>query len=438
MNERLLYVDGVGKDYEIWDKQYHKLLSLFFNKWYEKKRNIFTALDNVTFELNRGESLGILGRNGSGKSTLLQMIAGTLKPTRGKISRVGTVAALLELGSGFSPEHSGKENVYIYGNILGISKKEMDEKFDEIAAFADIGEFLEQPIKTYSSGMVVRLAFAVQVQLEPDLLIIDEALAVGDNVFQKRCNVRIKSMLENGTSLLFVSHDDESVRTLTQKGILLDHGKVKSYDKSANVVLDYRKLMLSYEQNDKNFELVKTNEKNTNDIIDNEQEIGGLSYGNGGVEFLKVEIQDRDYNKCDIFYPNETMKIVIKCVIKEKMTNLNFAIRIRNKEGVKMYSWGTLNQDINIWANAERKKTIWERTFDKDEIVNLEFDSKVTLGANFYELQVQVSREEDKYYNQQTMLKWIDEASFFTVKQIRDKDFFGGVCDLGMRVCIND
>ena len=438
MNNVLLSVQGVGKDFEIWDKQHHRLLSVFFSKIYAPNRQVFTAVDDVTFDLKRGESLGILGRNGSGKSTLLQLIAGTLKPTRGSVQRVGTVAALLELGSGFSPEHSGRDNVYIYGNILGIGKNEMDEKFDDIAAFADIGHFLEQPIKTYSSGMVVRLAFAVQVQLEPDLFIIDEALAVGDNVFQKRCNVKIKNMLDRGTSLLFVSHDDESVRTLTQKGILLDKGKVKSFDSSANVVLDYKKLMLSYVNENKYFEQATNKNMHEAKDPDSINNVGGLSYGNGGVDFLSVSILNANGSECSAFYPNEAMRIVMRCKIIENLSNLNFAVRIRNKEGVKMYSWGTLNQDINIWANKEAKDTVWERSFTEGEIVELVFESKVTLGANFYELQVQVSKEDDRYYEQQTMLKWIDEAAFFTVKQVRDKDFFGGVCDLGMVATIND
>ncbi len=185
----------------------------------------FTALHDVSFEVRRGESMGILGRNGAGKSTLLQIIAGTLQPSTGSASVYGRVAALLELGSGFNVEFTGRENVYLNASLLGFSKAEVDAKFDDIAAFADIGEFLEQPVKTYSSGMSLRLAFAVQMAVEPELFIIDEALSVGDIYFQSKCNKLIKEKLANGMTLLLVSHDPGSVRTLCTRALVLDHGR---------------------------------------------------------------------------------------------------------------------------------------------------------------------------------------------------------------------
>ncbi|MGS7840029.1 ABC transporter ATP-binding protein, partial [Stenotrophomonas maltophilia] len=165
----------------------------------------FWALRDIDFEVKRGEAVGIVGRNGSGKSTLLQIITGTLSPTTGEVRTSGRIAALLELGSGFNHEYSGRENVYLNGALLGLTPAEIDEKFDAIAGFADIGDHLEQPVKTYSSGMLVRLAFAVQVQLRPDILIVDEALAVGDALFQKRCFQQIERLVSDGVSLLFVS-----------------------------------------------------------------------------------------------------------------------------------------------------------------------------------------------------------------------------------------
>lgn len=187
----------------------------------------FWALKNISFELKKGESLGIIGRNGSGKSTLLQIIAGTLQPTTGSVQVNGRVAALLELGSGFNPEFTGRENVYLNGAVLGLSRSEMDARFDEIAAFADIGDFIDQPVKTYSSGMMVRLAFAVATSVSPDLLIVDEALSVGDVFFQQKCFKRVHSMMENGVSLLFVSHDTAAVQNLCDRAVLLVQGEQK-------------------------------------------------------------------------------------------------------------------------------------------------------------------------------------------------------------------
>ena len=186
----------------------------------------FHALNDVSFEIRRGEATGIIGRNGSGKSTLLQLIAGTLAVTSGSLQVNGRVSALLELGSGFNPEFTGRENVFLNGSIYGLSRAEMARRFDEIAAFADIGDFIEQPVKTYSSGMMMRLAFAVAVSVQPDILIVDEALSVGDVFFTQKCFQRIREIVHRGATLIFVSHDTGSVQNLCDRGLLLSQGKL--------------------------------------------------------------------------------------------------------------------------------------------------------------------------------------------------------------------
>lgn len=194
----------------------------------------FSALKGVSFEVARGETVGIIGRNGSGKSTLLQIICGTLEPSAGEVLTRGRIAALLELGSGFNPEFSGVENVFLNASILGIPRSEIEAKFDDIASFANIGDFLHQPVKNYSSGMVVRLAFAVQSQVDPDILVVDEALAVGDAKFQAKCYDRLRQLQEGGASVLLVTHSHEQILThcasalLLEKGVKIAHGDPKS------------------------------------------------------------------------------------------------------------------------------------------------------------------------------------------------------------------
>ncbi|MBD0301634.1 MAG: ATP-binding cassette domain-containing protein, partial [Tolypothrix sp. T3-bin4] len=208
----------------------------------------FWALQDVSFQVMKGETMGIIGRNGAGKSTLLQMICGTLTATSGEVQVNGRVAALLELGAGFNPEFTGRENVYMNGAIMGLSKQDVDERFDRVATFADIGDFLDQPVKTYSSGMYVRLAFASAIHVDPDILIVDEALSVGDMFFQAKCMARMKQMMDTGVTVLFVSHDSGSVKSLCRQAILLNHGQLVSWGPSDQVVEKYFSMKVESEQ----------------------------------------------------------------------------------------------------------------------------------------------------------------------------------------------
>lgn len=194
------------------------------------------ALKDVSFQVKHGECMGVIGRNGSGKSTLLQVLCGVLRPTSGEVGVNGRISALLELGAGFHPEFSGRDNVYMNGALLGLSHREMDLRFQEIADFAEIGQFIEQPVRTYSSGMFVRLAFACAVNIAPDILIVDEALAVGDAYFRDKCRKKINEFRENGGSMLLVSHDMKAIKTLCDSAILLDKGIVVETGHPAKVV----------------------------------------------------------------------------------------------------------------------------------------------------------------------------------------------------------
>jgi lipopolysaccharide transport system ATP-binding protein len=208
----------------------------------------FWALRDIDFDVVRGETVGIVGRNGSGKSTLLQIICGTLIPTRGTVGTCGRVAALLELGSGFNPEFTGRENVYHNASVLGLTREEVDRRFDDIAGFADIGEFIDQPVKTYSSGMAVRLAFAVQAQVDPQVLIVDEALSVGDAKFQAKCFERLRQLKDNGTSILLVTHASEQVVTHCNRAILLNQGRMEMAGPPRAVINRYMDLLFGRER----------------------------------------------------------------------------------------------------------------------------------------------------------------------------------------------
>ena len=243
-------VNSLGKCYHIYDnprdrlKQFilpraNTLLGRRSHDYYRE----FWALRDVSFQVRQGETVGIIGRNGSGKSTLLQIICGTLNPTGGHLYTRGRISAILELGSGFNPEFTGRENVYLNGAVLGLSREEIEERFDAIAAFADIGYFLEQPVKSYSSGMYVRLAFAVQAMVDPEIIVVDEALAVGDERFQRKCFSRLEELKAGGTSILFVSHSSASIVELCDYALLLEQGRQLMFAPASEAIRAYQRLL---------------------------------------------------------------------------------------------------------------------------------------------------------------------------------------------------
>lgn len=249
-SEIAIRIENLSKCYQIYATPRDRLkqfvlppLSQMMGKTPKQYFGEFRALNDVSFDVKKGETVGIIGRNGSGKSTLLQMICGTLNPTSGSIQTTGRIAALLELGSGFNPEFTGRENVYMNASVLGLSNEEIDERFDDIAAFADIGEFIEQPVKTYSSGMYVRLAFAVNIVSQPEIMIVDEALSVGDMAFQAKCMTALTRIQDDGATVLFVSHDVGAVKSLCSRGVYLEHGTVKAIGKAADVAELYIRTM---------------------------------------------------------------------------------------------------------------------------------------------------------------------------------------------------
>jgi lipopolysaccharide transport system ATP-binding protein len=241
-SDAIVEVSGLTKVFPVYDKPHYRLMQMLLGgnrRWYRE----FTALSDINLVVRRGETVGIVGRNGSGKSTLLQIICGTLAPTEGEVHVRGRVAALLELGAGFNPEFTGRENVYLNGTVLGLTRAEIEQKLDKILAFAEIGDFIDRPVKTYSSGMYVRLAFAVAIHVEPDLLVVDEALSVGDEAFQRKCFARIERLREGGCTVLFVSHAASTVVELCDRAILIDRGDLLADGLPKAVISRYQRML---------------------------------------------------------------------------------------------------------------------------------------------------------------------------------------------------
>ena len=314
--EIAISLKNVSKCFKRYEHPGDRLKELLFPG--KNRSQEFWALRDINLEVTKGETLGIVGRNGSGKSTLLQIIAGTLTPTTGEVNVNGRISALLELGSGFNPEFTGRQNVFFNGRLLGLKQEEIESKFDEIAAFADIGDFLDQPVKTYSSGMFVRLAFAVAINVEPETLIVDEALAVGDVRFQQRCMSRINQLRERGVSILFVSHDADAVRRICSRAIVIEKGIIVNSGSALNMTNWY--LMLSTVDFDmKKFDEMQESVKNRDN--DRQTEVTNLSPNNhnyiGEIKNNGVKNNNNQYQSTQI---KQTKNQDVSTIYQDKLS----------------------------------------------------------------------------------------------------------------------
>ena len=359
-------VENVGKTYKIYKspedrlKQfiYPKAQSLFrrpIKNYHEE----FSALTNINLEVAKGETVGLVGKNGSGKSTLLQIICDTLSPTTGNVRTHGRIAALLELGSGFNPEFTGRENIYLNGAILGLNKEAVDKYFEKIVSFADIGEFLDRPVKTYSSGMGVRLAFAVQAQIEPDILIVDEALAVGDAKFQTKCFNHLKRLKENGTSILLVTHSTEQIVTHCDRAFLLDRGKIHAHGEPRVVVNKYLDLLFGKEAHQITPDQVAHNGSNSQNETEKVASSGLSIYTkkfNTRPNYnphehrwgdLRAELLDFLVEAHQEVYPTTVksgslVKLEFSVKFNSEVVRPIYGITVKTKEGVTVYGKNTL------------------------------------------------------------------------------------------------
>ena len=369
--EYAIRIKGASKYFPIYDTPRDRLkqmvmarLHRLFGRAPRPYHREFWALNEVSFDIRRGETVGIIGRNGAGKSTLLQIISGTLAPSSGEVATRGRIAALLELGAGFNPEFSGRENVFMNGAILGLSHEEVARRFDEIAAFADIGEFIDQPVKTYSSGMYVRLAFAVQACVDPEILIVDEALAVGDIGFQYKCFKRMEALREKGVTILMVTHSTGSILEYADRCIVLDGGRVihDTTDVLA-AVLAYEKGMMSQAQA-QSAEPVADSGGDARPVTVSElkaiqerewnRELGEKRFGSARAIIERIDLYKGDgasLEKNPLLRPNEEAVFRVRLLAAEPIRNVVLGISISGVRGGDI--WGDNNLNANQTLDLE-------------------------------------------------------------------------------------
>ena len=366
-------VENVSKIYKLYNSPRERLkeaLNLFGKKYHKE----FYAINDLSCEIQKGDTVGIIGKNGSGKSTLLQMIAGVLTPSKGQVTVDGRVSALLELGAGFNPEFTGIENIYMQGTLMGFSKAEMNTKIDNILSFADIGEFIYHPVKTYSSGMFVRLAFSVATQIEPEILIVDEALSVGDMFFQAKSMRKMRQMIDNdGVTLLFVSHDLASVRALCNKGLLIENGHL-TYCGEATKATDKYFAMSVSEQRGKEIVATKAVENNIEqsnhtkdqiaacngdiqDILKTDLEFENKAsfqrIQNGKAHFNRVMLINQDGSPIQHVEYEQNVILRMALTTDSNIDILGFGYRIVNNKGISIVGSNSELEEKNNLTNVK-------------------------------------------------------------------------------------
>lgn len=355
-SDAIIEAKGLSKCYEIYDKPSDRLRQLVARQGKKYYRE-FWALKDVSFDVKKGETIGIVGRNGSGKSTLLQLICGTLSPTTGEIRSTGRIAALLELGSGFNPEFTGRENIYLNASILGLTDQEIDARYNEIVAFADIGDFIERPVKTYSSGMYVRLAFAVIAHVDADVLVVDEALAVGDAVFSQKCMRFLREFKKRG-ALLFVSHDSAAVMGLCERAVWLDKGVVRGIGKAKDVCESYlastfeatqdtkasppttahREIQVDYYDARKDFVNASSLR---NDVLVSPFDPNAIKFGAGGVEIFSVLLMDTQDRPLSWIVGGEEVRLRIDFRVHQRLENALTGFLVKDRLGQALFGDNT-------------------------------------------------------------------------------------------------
>ena len=390
----ILEVKNITKKYKIYKNNFDRLKEVFTKKSYHKE---FIANDNISFTLYEGETLGIIGVNGAGKSTILKQIAGVIEPTTGEILRHGRVTALLELGTGFNDQLTGRENIYLNGTLIGMSKAECKAKEQDIIEFSELGDYIDEPIFTYSSGMKMRLAFSIAIFSNPQILIVDEALSVGDAHFQAKCTRALKKRKEQHMSIIYVSHDLNSLKLLCDRVILLNKGSILEEGNPSNVINQYNFLIAKL--NDSN-DTLKYSQNNEN------------SFGTFDIEIQKIYIQHNGVAKND-FTTGDKVTIVLEIYSKIDIENLTIGIHIRDRFSQDIYGTNTFYQGKKITLQQNKKY-----------ICN--YKMKLNIGTGKYTLGAALHTND---WHTEQCFHWIDNALNFNISGTKE-NLFIGLCKL--------
>jgi len=366
----MIKVDGISKKFKLYRSPADRLREILFRKQYHKD---FVALDNISFEIGAGQTLGIIGQNGAGKSTLLKILSGIVIPDKGTIQIDGKVTGLLELGTGFNAEMTGLENIYMNGTLIGMTRDEIDQKKQTIIDFSELGEFIHEPIKTYSSGMVMRLAFSIAIHADPKCFLVDEALAVGDAYFQQKCMRKIQEFRAGGGSIVFVSHDMNAIKTLCDSAIMLDHGRAIDYGEPKDVVDFYQNMMI------KKMHTGDLPVKVIRKIHEKKDEDSGIFTGD--VELVAFRLCN--YQDEEIFYieSEQILKIFFKVKTSKDLSDPHYGIVLKNQYGISVFETNTYCMGIK---NPPLKK---------DQIIMVTFEMKCPLAAGDYSISIGVAEK---------------------------------------------
>jgi len=423
----VISVRNVSKMYTLYEHPQDRLKQSLFWHIGRNYGHPFWALRDVSFDIRRGETVGIIGRNGSGKSTLLQIIAGILQPTVGNVQITGRVAALLELGSGFNPEYTGRENIFFNAAILGLSRVEIENKYDEIVSFADIGKYIGQPVKLYSSGMFVRLAFAIQACMFPDILIVDEALSVGDEKFQRKCFDYIDQLRLNGCAILLVSHSMDVVEKFCSQALLLHEGKLHGTGKAKEIVDQYHALLYSDEQTYlryiNTYAPIGTDVLNRSFRSDTSIQKNAIEESRNVAQALiqSWDILDINGNQSDVFYSGEDIRIRFRVCIFSPIPEIQSGLLIRTVEGVTVFGTSSLYHKAN-YHNAK-----------PEDILQVEFNFNANLCSGIYFVTLAIAESITC-----ADMRYLDRKTDAIVIKIVEKQLLGtGIAALNSKVIIN-
>ncbi|MBR3574796.1 MAG: ABC transporter ATP-binding protein [Lachnospiraceae bacterium] len=365
----VIKAEKIEKKYKLYQRNRDRVLDAFGLSGKKERFRYHYALNGVDFEVKKGETVGIIGTNGSGKSTLLKILTGVLTPTAGTVQVKGRISALLELGAGFNMDYNGIENIYLNGTMMGFSKEEIDARIDDILAFADIGEYINQPCKTYSSGMFVRLAFAVSINIDPEILIVDEALSVGDVFFQAKCYRKFEDFKKQGKTILFVSHDLSSVSRYCDRVYLLNKGEMLGSGSPKEMIDKYKQILAGQAEEGKT-EIVETGENDT------------LEYGNGKAKITDYYITDEKGKKTSAIVKGTEYTVHMKVKMMEDLPAPIFACSVKNVRGVEITGTNTLVS--HTFDESAKKDEEYEITF-RQRMMLQGGEYLISLGCTGYE-----------------------------------------------------